>query len=871
VTNGTGNTATSLVANLTVKDPVIFAQPAGSIRAVGSPASFTVGAGGSGLTYSWKKGATVLADGGNISGATSATLNLASVSSSDNGSYSVVVTSVAGSNVTSASATLSSISAIVPATRIVNVGDKVSFTAAASGTAPFSYQWKVDGSPIAGATTTILTRANLQTSDSGSYTVDVTNPAGTGSATPAVLTVSPTRLTISPTNLVVLRQGEGSEPQQNSGNTLYLDQYTTNGAYLSSIMLPNSGQNSLLQSGTASTEGWITSSADDRFLMVAGYNVPLGFTNSNLGATPSADVPRAFATINGLGYYNVAISSTAIYNGNNPRSAVTDGTNNYWSAASGGSVRYFGPAGTNVIVNGTGNTRVVQIFNGNVYISTAAVPTYGIHKLNGLATSNGTDTNIITTGNTFSFPADFAISPDGTTVYIAEDSGSGGANTNVPGIQKWTYVPGSSNGVYNYTISLGTGSATNGVRQMAVDFSSSPPMIYAVACSSSNTTSGINNSIVKVQDNGAGSVPTTIVSAAGANQGFRGIRFGPVADAPAFLTQPADRTNGTGTTATFTPTVIGSDPRSYQWYKGAAPLSNGGNISGANSASLTLANVSAGDQDSYSLRVTNDLGFAISSGATLTVYDLPSISSGPQSATVNAGDLTNFTVTATGGGTLTYQWRRNGGNLTDGGNISGALSSSLSLANILSTDAAGYDVVVANQVGSRTSAVATLTVVCPGITLSPSTLPDAIANVNYTQTITGNAGSAPYSFSVTSGAVPSGVNLSGAGVLSGTATTAGSYNFDVTASDSHSCTGTQSYTLNVVAPSAQPAVLVAASLPDSNIRLSVTGTTNANYNVQGSTNLFDWESLNTNSSPFIYDDLTATNYLNRYYRAVWVP
>jgi hypothetical protein len=167
--------------------------------------------------------------------------------------------------------------------------------------------------------------------------------------------------------------------------------------------------------------------------------------------------------------------------------------------------------------------------------------------------------------------------------------------------------------------------------------------------------------------------------------------------------------------------------------------------------------------------------------------------------------------------------------------------------------------------------VATLTVVCPGITLSPSTLPDAIANVNYTQTITGNAGSAPYSFSVTSGAVPSGVNLSGAGVLSGTATTAGSYNFDVTASDSHSCTGTQSYTLNVVAPSAQPAVLVAASLPDSNIRLSVTGTTNANYNVQGSTNLFDWESLNTNSSPFIYDDLTATNYLNRYYRAVWVP
>ncbi len=480
----------------------------------------------------------------------------------------------------------------------------------------------------------------------------------------------------------------------------------------------------------------------------------------------------------------------------------------------------------------------------------------------------------MTTGNSASFPADFAISADGTTAYITEDAGAGGSNTNVPGIAKYSIVPGSSNGVYQYTISLGTGSATNGVRQMAVDFSSTPPTIYAVTCNSSNTTAGLNNSIVKVQDNGPSSVPATIVSAAGANQGFRGIRFGPVVDAPAFLVQPASRTNATGTTATFSPTVIGSDPRTYQWYKGATPLSNGGNVSGANSASLALANVSAADQDTYSLRVTNDLGFAISAGATLTVYDSPSITAGPQSATVNAGDSTNFTVTATGGGTLTYQWRKNGANLSDGGNISGASSTSLNLSNIGANDAGSYDVVVANQVGSTTSIVATLTVICPGITLSPSTLPNATANSSYTQTISGNGGSSPYSFSVTSGSLPPGLNLSGSGVLSGTPTTVGSYNFTVTASDSHVCTGSQAYTMNVVAPSAQPAVLSASTLPDSNIRLTVTGTTNANYNVQGSANLYNWQSLNTNSSPtgtFTYDDLTATNYPNRFYRAIWVP
>jgi hypothetical protein len=870
VTNGPGNTVTSSIATLTVKDPVIFAHPASAIKAIGSSASFTVSAGASGATYSWKKGSTVLTDGGNVSGSTTATLTLANVSASDNGSYSVIVGSAGGSNVTSSSATLSTISAIAPAVRVVNVGDKVSFIAAASGTAPFSYQWKFNGSPISGATSTTLTKTGLQTSDSGTYTVDVTNPGGTSSATPAVLTVSPTRLTISPTNLVVLRQGEGSEPQQNNGNTLYLDQYTTNGAYVSSIMLPNSGPNSLLQSGSASTEGSITLSADQRFLMVVGYNVPFGFTNASLPAASSTAVPRGFATVNGLGYYNLPISAN-IYSGLGNRCAVTDGTNNFWTSAGGANIRYFGPAGTNITVSGTANTRVVQIANGNVVYSTAATPTYGIHELAGLASSLGTDTNIITTGNTSSFPADFAISPDGTTVYIAEDAGAGAGNTNFPGIQKWTYVPGNSNGVYQYTISLGSGSTTNGTRQLAVDFAAAPPIIYAVTCNSSNTTAGLNNSIVKVEDNGPSSVPTTFVSAAGANQGFRGIRFGPVADAPEFLTQPASRTNATGTNATFSPTVIGSDPRTYQWYKGVTPLSNGGNVSGANSATLVLANVSAADQDSYSLRVTNDLGFAISSAASLTVYDFPSIISGPQNATVNAGDSTNFTVSATGGGTLTYQWRRNGANLSDGGNISGASSTSLNLSNITSTDAASYDVVVANPVGSTTSTVATLTVLCPGITLTPATLPDATANSAYTQGLSGNGGSSPYSFSVASGALPSGLNLSGSGVLSGTPTTVGSYNFTVAATDSHVCTGSQAYTLDVIAPSAQPAVLSAATLPDNNIRLTVTGTANANYNVQGSTNLFEWESLNTNSSPFTYDDLTATNYPSRFYRAVWVP
>ena len=174
-------------------------------------------------------------------------------------------------------------------------------------------------------------------------------------------------------------------------------------------------------------------------------------------------------------------------------------------------------------------------------------------------------------------------------------------------------------------------------------------------------------------------------------------------------------------------------------------LSNGGNISGANTATLVLANVSHADEGSYSLIVTNDLGSATSSEAVLTVFDLPVITADPQSSTNNAGDTVSFTVSATGP-SLSYQWRKNGSNLTDGGNVSGASSSALTLSNVGVTDASNYNVVVSNPGGSVTSAVASLTVICPAVGMTPASLPDGTLNASYSQTLSGTGGAAPYSF-----------------------------------------------------------------------------------------------------------------------------
>ncbi|MFT6030069.1 MAG: hypothetical protein ACI8O8_001812, partial [Oleiphilaceae bacterium] len=87
------------------------------------------------------------------------------------------------------------------------------------------------------------------------------------------------------------------------------------------------------------------------------------------------------------------------------------------------------------------------------------------------------------------------------------------------------------------------------------------------------------------------------------------------------------------------------------------------------------------------------------------------IPSHPQSLTVDAGENAIFTISASGGGTLSFQWRKGEQN------INGATGNSLVLTNVSELDAALYDVVVSNSVGNQFSLAALLTVNTPIIVI----------------------------------------------------------------------------------------------------------------------------------------------------------
>jgi len=200
--------------------------------------------------------------------------------------------------------------------------------------------------------------------------------------------------------------------------------------------------------------------------------------------------------------------------------------------------------------------------------------------------------------------------------------------------------------------------------------------------------------------------------------------------APGVTTEPTNQTACAGSSVSFVVNASGTN-LTYQWRKGTTNLSNAGNISGANSAILTIDSVSVSDTSStYNVIIHGSFSPGDTSpDVSLMLNAAPAITTGPAGQTACVGSSVSFPIAATGTG-ITYQWRKGTVNLTDGGNISGVTTNTLTIDSVnMSDTTSGYNVVITGTcLPNDTSVSATLTL-CPTGIIS-------VANGNTTGAVT---------------------------------------------------------------------------------------------------------------------------------------
>jgi hypothetical protein len=502
------------------------------------------------------------------------------------------------------------------------------------------------------STSSALVLTEIQPGYSGTYYVVVTDGNGSTTSANVALNVLPAGiLQLYPTNLVLARVGDGAQALSGAtGNTLYLDQYTTNGAYLNSIQIPDEGvgqpygagasSSSALPSGSVSLliagsnvspgndagfEAFLGRAPNGLSISFGGYCLAYPFPGTDVSAEPGGNGGndwRGIGTVDAFSTYQLAWTNSGLYSGGNHQihSAVDiDGfATNYYTcgeAGAGNAIKYCNinlqPAngvGIAAVAGSLGGTRVCQVVNGELVFSDVGASTIGIYSCTGLPNNTAAATLTIAETNK---PLDFAFSPDLRTVYITDNGTFTTTSAKLGGVQRWDAISTGPNGfpsyTYSYTLQMGAGS-TIGARAVTVDFSAAttwgPGVTGAILYVTTAETSG--NRLLKIKDTGATSTATTLITAP-ANEMLCGLRFGPTFLPPSFSIQPSPQTSPLGSDATFSVVAAGTGPLTYQWYYQSNGVGAFTAIAGATNSTFALNSVSNGNLGNYYAVVTDPL------------------------------------------------------------------------------------------------------------------------------------------------------------------------------------------------------------------------------------------------------------------------
>lgn len=429
-------------------------------------------------------------------------------------------------------------------------------------------------------------------------------------------------------NLVVLRVGPGTT---NAATPMQLVEYTTAGVATGVLVtLPSTGNPQITASASATSEGEISLNGERNLIIVPGYDAASG--TAAVASTSNPPYNRELFSVNSSGTYAKLGVTSTLFSGNNIRSGTTCGSIYYGAGATNGVVLM---DNSNTVVSSTSsNNRQLNIFNGQLYFTTAS-GTRGLWQV-GTGISNATgqvSSNIINTGNSSNYG--FAISPDGLTCYIADDGGFG--------IIKYTRPNLASSFTAAYTVS------TTSSRGLTVDFTASPYTLYAT------NTANSPNTIFKVVDNGANS-PSTTLATAPATYIFRGIVFVPLTTPCMVLTPSVTNIScnpaANGSISVVASSTLGYTANSFYW-------TGPGNFT-ANTQNIN--NLAAGTYTVVASSLQGQTGCTAIATATVSLPSPMNVTPSHTDVSCNGGNNGTASVSVTGGNpNYSYQWAPSGG------------------------------------------------------------------------------------------------------------------------------------------------------------------------------------------------------------------
>ncbi|WP_377162888.1 putative Ig domain-containing protein [Prosthecobacter fluviatilis] len=290
---------------------------------------------------------------------------------------------------------------------------------------------------------------------------------------------------------------------------------------------------------------------------------------------------------------------------------------------------------------------------------------------------------------------------------------------------------------------------------------------------------------------------TFTITATDAN-GCTGTRSYTMAPAcPVITVTPATLPNGTVNTAYSQPLASSGGIGTITWSISSGSLPAGLSLNPATGViSGTPTSTSA---STFTVRATDSNACTGSTTYTVTPA-CPVVTITPATlASGTAGTAYSQTLSGAGGIAPYTSWTVTGGSLPAGltlNSTSGVISGTPATSN-----GAGVNVTIrtTDANGCQGSSVIAIKI-CPVITQSPSSLAAPVVGTAYSQSITPAGGVSPYTFTLASGSLPTGLTLSSSGTISGTTTGTASATFTVKVTAADGCSGTAAYTLSPVCP-----------------------------------------------------------------------